>query len=152
MKNRNTVYLIVVMLGLFQSIGYLCHMPLMKKIGLLTVASPLPLVFGQVKGVETFASDFYLNYQNTQNQQCQVKITPKLYAKLKGPYQYRNVVGAAISYGPVLPKKIVQAVLHYHLVEPGTFAEIVSEPYLITPSIIVKTRTYGRKDVWVLKP
>lgn len=31
-----------------------------------------------------------------------VELTPELYSKIQGPYNRRNVYGAAISYGPAL--------------------------------------------------
>ena len=115
--------ILLVLLGLMQSIGYVMGNKTIKSLGLLTVASPLPIVFTQQKGfLETFALDFTLVYEE-QSLEKSIRITPELYAKLDKPYNYRNVLGAAISYGPILPEALVQSVLGYAFVEPATVSK-----------------------------
>ena len=40
-------------------------------------------------------------------------VTPEVYARLQGPYNRRNVYGAALSYGPVLPPELRDPVMRY---------------------------------------
>mgnify|MGYP001129739775 CR=1 FL=1 len=110
---RKYLYILVVFIGCVQIIGHVIGVKEVKAFGMLTSSSPLPIVFTEVKGVETFASDFYIEYLDENNKQVSKQITPEMYAKLKGPYNRRNVYGAAISYGPILDKKILNPVLEY---------------------------------------
>lgn len=115
---------LLVLVGLLQSAGYLLDNKTVKQLGLITVASPLPIVFTQQKGfLETFALDFTFVYEQN-NTTHEVHITPELYTKLDKPYNYRNVLGAAISYGPILPKPLVSSVLDYAFIEPGEFTRL----------------------------
>ncbi len=120
---RKILSVLLVLLGLMQSIGYMTGNKTIKHLGLLTVASPLPIVFTQQKGfLETFALDFTLVYKE-KGVEKSIQITPALYAKLDKPYNYRNVLGAAISYGPVLPEALVQSVLGYAFLEPAAVSK-----------------------------
>ncbi len=144
-------YIVVVLIGLLQIIGYLLSVKPIQNLGKVTASSPLPIVFTEVKGVETFASDFYLQFTSENGQQEKIKVTPEMYAKFKGPYNRRNIYGAAISYGPVLPEKIWQSVLGY-----GLCNDILSEELDLAVtkqdfSVVIETRTAGRNDVWNLK-
>ena len=115
---------LLVLLGLVQSVGHLMGNKTIKSIGLISVASPLPIVFTQQKGfLETFALDFVLVYEEDEVEK-KIKITPELYAKLDKPYNYRNVLGAAISYGPVLPKELVSSILDYAFIEPASVSKM----------------------------
>ncbi|MEE9437553.1 MAG: hypothetical protein V3V14_01050 [Saprospiraceae bacterium] len=122
-----------------------------KDIGILTCASPLPIVFTEVKGVETFASDFYIKYKSDSGENEKIKITPNLYSKIKGPYNRRNIYGAAISYGPVLPDKLWKSVLEYGLCNDVLKSEMQIPVTTTDFEIEISTRTLGRDDIWHLK-
>jgi hypothetical protein len=148
---RKIFYILIVLVGLLQPIGYLTNIKLIRSLGVVSASSPLPIVFTEVKGVETFASDFYLEWLNKHNQTELIRITPKLYSKLKGPYNRRNIFGAAIAYGPVLPEQIWGPVINY-----GLCKDILKNEFLIPVeksgfSVLIKTRTKGRSDQWRLK-
>ena len=117
---------------------------------MLSASSPLPIVFTEVKGVETFASDFYLSWKNEAAEQVELKITPALYSKFKGPYNRRNIYGAAISYGPVLPPQMWQQVLTYGLCNDILKNELEIPVTNDNFSILIKTRTNGKTDEWKL--
>jgi len=148
---RKALYILVVLIGSLQSIGYLTKVKVVRDFGVLTAASPLPLVFSEVKGVETFASDFYMQWVEEDGDSVKVKMTPELYSKIKGPYNRRNVFGAAIAYAPVLPEKVWEPILKYgicnEILDTELGIPIVKETY----STHIETRTTGRNDSWVLK-
>lgn len=105
-------------LGCIQMAGDLVGLPALKGLGLATVASPAPKVFTAQKGFETYANQFFIEYTNYQDQHTSIQITPEVYQKLKGPYNRKNIFGAATSYGPVLiknpiTKPMLISVLHY---------------------------------------
>lgn len=147
MRGRTLVYSALIALGFVQIMGYLIHSPALRGIGMMTASSPLPLVFTDVKGIETFASKFVLRYGTNLSEQ--VEITPKVYAKFSGPYNRRNVYGAAFAYGPLLPERLRRQVLQYALCK----AEILKEMEVVQSpvshaNLTIATKTEGRTDIW----
>jgi len=142
----------LVALGLLQALGYLTQQRWLKGIGQVSVAAPLPIVFTQQKGMETFAANFYLDYETQEGEKKRVLITPALYSQFSAPYNYRNVLGAAISYGPIMPDEVWQSVLYFSFQEPGKLAKSLGlKPPLKNASIFIQTRTQGRRNTWTLK-
>jgi len=146
MKSKNMLNILailLVMVGLLQSFGHVTGSKTVKQLGMLTVASPLPIVFTEQKGfLETFASEFTLVYSKNGEEQ-RVKITPELYAKLDKPYNYRNVLGAAISYGPILPKPLVESVLSYAFISPAPLSKVLGIGNLSHAYIELRSKTKG---------
>jgi hypothetical protein len=89
-------------LGLLQMAGDVFHLPVLKGIGAATGASPAPKVFSSVRGIETFSTRFYIEWTDSVGNFHSWEVTPELYARLRGPYNRRNVYGALLAYGPVL--------------------------------------------------
>lgn len=148
---RKILCYIIVVIGLLQTIGYVSKIKIIRSIGVITSASPLPIVFTEVKGVETFASDFYFRWDGENKVKEEIKITPALYSKLKGPYNRRNIFGAAIAYGPVLPKDTWDPILNYGLCNNILTDELKIPIDKESFSLYIKTRTKGRSDEWTLK-
>lgn len=114
-----------------------------------SASAPLPIVFTEVKGVETFASNFYVSFETSDGANDTVQITPALYSELNGPYNRRNVYGAAISYAPVLPDSLRTSVLEHGLCK-GTLLEELGIPGdARNVTIIIQTRTDGRNQEWI---
>ena len=148
---RKALYITVILIGFLQTIGHVSGIKVIKNLGVVTAASPLPIVFTEVKGVETFASDFYIQWSTDQGELKKIQITPAIYSKLKGPYNRRNIFGAAIAYGPVLPENIWKPILSY-----GICNEILQEELEIpfnkeNCTIEIQTRTKSKTDHWTLK-
>ena len=97
---RAAAFLLV--LGLLQMAGDLLRLPALKGIGAATAASPAPKVFSAVRGLETYSTRFTIEWTDRGGASHRLLLTPELYARLKGPYNRRNVYGAVVSYGPVL--------------------------------------------------
>lgn len=100
MKHRAAVFLLV--LGSLTMVGDLTGLDALQGFGSATTASPAPKVFSAVKGYETYSTRFHLEWSDVQGREHSVELTPQLYARLAGPYNRRNVFGAAVAYGPVL--------------------------------------------------
>lgn len=148
---RKIIYSIIVAIGLLQPLGYLTKVEDFRNLGVLSSASPLPIVFTEVKGVEAFAADFYLIWTDESNNIQEVKMTPALYAKLKGPYNRRNTYGAAIAGAPILPEKIWKPILRYGLCENVLENELGLSIDKESFELLIKTRTKDRTDEWKLK-
>ena len=100
LKNKGAVLLLV--LGLAQMTGDLTGIGPLKGVGAATAASPAPKVFSAVEGYETYSTRFILEWTDTEGSSQELVLTPEVYSGLEGPYNRRNVYGAALAYGPVL--------------------------------------------------
>ena len=114
MKRVSVVFLLVVGLSqmtgdAIRMIGESLDVPMVQKvgsgvkgIGAATLAAPAPKVFSAVRGLESYSTRFFLEWTNRRGVEHSLEITSEIYAKLQGPYNRRNVYGAALAYGPVL--------------------------------------------------
>lgn len=149
LKLRNILYLLLIFLGLLQSFGHIFQSISFKGIGAASVASPLPIVFTRVRGVETFASEFSVDYLTKDSVQHRLEITPEVYSRLSGPYNRRNVYGAAFAYGPLMPFELRHRVYHFGLCSPGTLLKDFGINEKISEATIhIKSKTAGSDDEW----
>lgn len=102
-------------LGLFQMAGDLLRFPFLKNLGAATSASPAPKVFCAVNGYEAYATRFTLEWVDRDGELQSRPLTADAIERLRGPYNRRNVYGAALAYGPVLPGSLLESVLKYGL-------------------------------------
>lgn len=103
----------LLLVGLMQMVGDLTGITALKGIGAATAASPAPKVFSAVNGLETFSTRFYLEWTDLKGVSHTLELTPQIYARMRGPYKRRNVYGAVLAYGPVLPPLLRDPVLRY---------------------------------------
>lgn len=152
-RRANCLALVLLALGSIQMIGYAAGSRVLRGLGAATVMSPLPKVFSDVDGLETFASAFSLQYQSVDGTQHSVAITPELYGRLAGPYNRRNTYGAALSYAPRLPQPLWESVFCYGLAPNGRLrAELGLKPDDSDIQVTIRTLTQGRDDTWILAP
>jgi hypothetical protein len=150
---RNRVGLALGLIGCLQMAGYISGSVALRGIGAATAMSPLPKVFSDVDGLETFASEFTLHYRDASGTVTETLITPELYGRLGGPYNRRNVYGAALSYAPRLPAALWEAVYCHGLAPEGALrSELGLGAGVTDVSVTIRTRTRGRNDVWTLEP
>lgn len=151
MSKRDKLAIALLALGLLQMAGYLTGSRALRGLGAATVASPLPIVFSDVKGLETFASEFTLKVSRVAQISEHIPVTPELYAKFGGPYNRRNVYGAAISYGPRLPEPLWRSVLGYGFCANGPLAKGLGlGEGLREVTVEIETKTEGRVGIWNL--
>jgi hypothetical protein len=149
---RNRAALAICVVGCLQMTGYVTGSITLRGIGAATAASPLPKVFSDVDGLETFASEFTLHYREPGGTLLDTAITPELYGRLTGPYNRRNVYGAALSYAPRLPRELWEPVFCYGLAPDGPLrAELGLSSAVSDIAVTIRTRTRGRSDAWTLK-
>lgn len=91
-----------------------------KAVGAATTASPAPKVFSAVCGLETYSTRFALEWRDRQGVGHSLELTPEVYDRIRGPYNRRNVYGAALAYGPVLAtsdrtRPMFRSVINYAL-------------------------------------
>jgi hypothetical protein len=107
------------LLGSTQMAGDLLGVLPLKGLAAATCASPAPKVFSAVRGFETYSTRFFLEWTERGGVNQSVPITSALTARFEGPYNRRNVYGAALAYGPVLPDELRSPVMRYALCEPA---------------------------------
>jgi len=91
----------LVAVGTLQMIGDISGSSTLFGLGLATAASPAPKVFTSRDQLEGFSANYVLTWEENGNTQ-EVPLDAEVYAHLKGPYNRRNVYGAALAGGPVL--------------------------------------------------
>ena len=104
--NARLAAVLLTLLGLAQMAGDLLQVDALKGVAAATGASPAPKVFSAVRGLETYSTRFYL---------AGVEMTPEIYSRMRGPYNRRNVYGAALAYAPVLSASLRDPVMRYAL-------------------------------------
>lgn len=100
---------LVFVIGMMSMIGFMFEFPALRAIGFMTGASPLPLVFSAYNGKETFSNNFTLvvetsgtvnnDYIPSVMKTYNFNFDNKLYSKLEGPYNRKNMYGAMFSHG-----------------------------------------------------
>jgi hypothetical protein len=125
--------------GLLQMTGDLLGIRLLRGIGAATSASPAPKVFSAVRGFETYSTRFFIVWKDHRGIDHEAELTPELYARLRGPYNRRNVYGAALAYGPVLPAELRDPVMKYALCgEAPILRELGIDPTQIEGPVSVR--------------
>lgn len=110
----------LLLFGFFQMSGDLLQIPPLKGVGAAWLVSPAPKVFSSVKGLETYSTQTILEWTDRTGSLQSIEFTPQNYSKILGPYNRRNIYGAALAYGPVFVederlKPILQSVVEYAL-------------------------------------
>lgn len=146
MSWRNFAATALLMFGLTQMAGDLCGNRLLKGIGAASVIAPSPKVFCDIHGFEPFASTFVVTV--TDQETISIPITPEVYRHLGGPYNRRNVYGAAIAGAPILPEPIRQDVLAYAFAPAGPLGRELHVTERSRVTLAVRTNTRGRDDTW----
>ncbi len=116
----NRAALLLLLLGCSQMAGELLGLPRLRGLAAATAASPAPRVFSSARGLETYSTRFFLEWTSQSGTTHTLRLGPEIYARLEGPYNRRNVYGAALAYGPVLvsepaTKPLFEAVVRYGL-------------------------------------
>ena len=92
---------VLLVVALAQMAGDVAGVPALKGLAAATAASPAPKVFSSVRGLETYSTRFFLELEDAAGEVERRELTPEVAARLRGPYNRRNVWGAALAYGPV---------------------------------------------------
>jgi len=146
----NLAALALCALGTLQIVGGVLDWTPLRGVAAAWGFAPYPKVFSDVRGLETFASSFTLQWQ-AGGRDVSLPITPELYAKLRGPYNRRNVYGAALAYAPRLPAEQWQAVYCYGLRSGGPLRRELGVPDdAVHFRVRIDTRTRGRSEAWTL--
>jgi hypothetical protein len=155
MKPRSVlVFTFLVGLGSVQMAADVAGMPRLKALAAATQVSPAMKVFTAQERYETHAARFTLNWQGTDGGIRELPLTPEVYRHVRGPYNRRNVYGAALAYGPVLRTRpetlrMQQSVMRYAFCSPGILRRELALP-AETPNLrarVTPVRPVERPDL-----
>ena len=165
-KIRTALIIALIAVGSLQCIGWVIGNKSIQGLGFMTAASPLPLVFTEVRGVETFAQDFSVTLTFDDDTKTNLDITPEVYSRLGGAYNRRNTYGVAFSYGPTFGigksleeqkldsgLQMTDSVIRYGFCDGGplitSFAQKQSETELVRVTLHTRSRTAGSDSTWL---
>ena len=148
---RNAIALAIGAIASLQMVGDATGNRSLRGIGAATTIAPFTKVFSDVDGYEPFASEFTLSYRDADGTMIETGITPALASRFGGPYNRRNMYGAALTYAPRLPQSLWQPVFCHGLVT-GPLRQELGLDHATDISVTIRTRTRGRHDVWRLEP
>ncbi len=150
---RNRAGLALFVLALVQIVGDVAGWRPLVGLGAAWGISPRPKVFSDVDGLEPFSSTFAFVWRDENGEAKRMEITPEVYSRLAGPYNRRNVYGAALSYAPRLPEELWRPVYCYGLASDGPLRRELRLPERTDGlATEIVTRTRGRNDRWLLRP
>lgn len=86
--------------------------------GKAMLASPAPKVFCRMGPLEPFAYRHRVEVERG-GVTSSFALDRERYGSLPGPYALRNVYGAALVFGPLLPERTTEGVLRHGVCEPG---------------------------------
>lgn len=134
MKARNAlVFGFLVGLGSLQIAADALGMPRLKSFAAALQVSPAMKVFTAHDGYETHAARFALRWKDGSGAAHELMLDPHSYANVGGPYNRRNVYGAAFAYGPLLRSDarlapMQASVMRYALCSPGSLRGALGIP------------------------
>ncbi len=115
----NRLAIIFLALGLTRMTGYFLDSKILQGIGAASGIAPFTKVFSETDGYEAFTASFCLRGRTAEGGVQEIALTPERYARLRGPYQRRNVYGAALVFAPRLPERLRES-LHARALLPGS--------------------------------
>lgn len=143
--------MLLLALGCLSMLGAILQSDAIKGIGIMSGASPLPLVFSKFKGVENFSSDYYMEVLYQDGTAEKFKVTADIYDRANGPYNRRNPYGAVLAYGPMLTKPheliLRDEIMQYASCGEGSFMREIG---LLKPissiNVLVKSKTIAKPE------
>ncbi len=128
-----SILVLLVALGTLQMFAEVLAMPRLKAVFAATQVSPAMKVFTAHQGYETHAARFAIAWIDADGVAQRLAVDPEIYCNVQGPYNRRNVYGAALAYGPLLradPKlrPMQESVMHYAFCSPGALRSDLGIP------------------------
>ena len=140
MKITTVLTLLIGVLGSLQIIGHATGSRTLRGLGLATGIAPYPKVFCEAEGYEPFAATFIITGTDAEGTPVAIPLTAERYSQLEGPYQRRNVYGAALAYAPRLPENLRDHLFSKVLGDDSLLSSELDLPPLTDPQITITAR------------
>lgn len=151
-RRRNVAAIALCLFASTAMVGDLLGSRIVKGLGAISAVAPFPKVFCEFEGMEGWACNFTLRF-DAAGERHEMPITPELYARLTGPYNRRNVYGAALAGGPKLPRSIWEPIFRHGFAENGPLHREFGLPSDATSiAVVVRSKTRGQSEEWLLQP
>lgn len=118
--------------GLLQIAGSLAGSPFLIALGVLSGAAPLPRVFGQQQGIETFARRARLEIETASGDTIELPVDRAFGGRLRGPTVRVAAYGHAALFAGLPGSEARRAVLGFGLCEPGVLVRELGLPGPVT--------------------
>ena len=139
----------VVGVGFLQMAGWIFGLNQIEMLGRLTGASPLPLVFNQVEGLEYWASGFDVHLKMENGTNRDFKITPALFSKVHGPHLLHMAYAMPFAFSPIAPAEFWEPPLRYGLCRPGKLAQDFEIQGVIrSVTLRISSQSGGKERHW----
>lgn len=153
-RPRRWPMIALVVVGSLQIVGWISGIKPLAALGFMTNAAPLPLVFSDFRGIEPFSSRYRIRFVRVDGTERVVDVTPDAYARLEGPYNFRNVFGAVFAFGPKLetPEETAmwESVMRWAFFNPGLVASTLGESTpLARVDVVQESRARGIPGTFV---
>ena len=134
------------MLALAQMAGDVLGVGWLRGAAAATAASPAPKVFTRVGRAEPFSGRFALVVYERRGRSQRIDLTPERYARLAGPYNRRNVFGAAIAAAPELvaeplTRRMFEQVASHALCGDAAVLRELASPVGAVESVVIERRS-----------
>ncbi|MCU0797278.1 MAG: hypothetical protein MUF31_15240 [Akkermansiaceae bacterium] len=127
-KRSNQLAILVLGVGLLQMLGHITGWKVLRGLGLASGISPYPKVFCAVEGYEGFTARFELEGIRDDGAVWRVPLDGERYARIRGPYNRRNVHGATLAFAPRLPGELREELLERALAPGSVLREELGVP------------------------
>ncbi|MCB9892871.1 MAG: sterol desaturase family protein [Planctomycetes bacterium] len=138
---RNIACALLLVVALSQMLFGLVHAEGARNAAASTAAAPYPKVFCDKDGYEAFAMNFELIGEDFAGETHVVEMTPDVYKQLRGPYNRRNVYGAALAFAPRMSTEQRDAVVEYAFHSNGGLRTELGMPPLHRLTIRITPKT-----------
>lgn len=152
MKNflRQTSYYFIIFIGLLQVFGFVIRNPHIEIMGRLTAASPMPIVFGQIDGLEYWASSYKLELIFKDGTSMTKSITPIDFAHMRGNHWVHMAYVIPLACAPISSDEFGTSTFRYGLCKGGPLAQDWEIPAELKEGYITITNnTVGEKKQWI---
>jgi hypothetical protein len=139
MKLPNTLAILVLIIGSTQMVGYLTGSRALRGIGLASGIAPYTKVFCEADGYEAFAARFRLEGTRPDQSLWSCALDPERYARIKGPYNRRNVHGATLAFAPRLPDDLRSSLISQALAADSDLRRELDIPSDLTDLRVIIT-------------
>jgi len=146
MKLRNTLAIVFLAIGSLQMTGYAVNSRILRGIGLASGISPFTKVFCAADGYEAFAASFRIEGDAPDGTVWGRELTPEWYSQLRGPYNRRNVYGAALAFAPRLGENLRREMMGKCLREESSLRQELHIPAELKNLRVIITPRVGEKN------
>jgi hypothetical protein len=151
MKIRKMLAMALTILGCFQLAGYVFKSRALRGIGFSFGASPYPIVFGTVGGVEGFNTQHSLRYQNINADLVELSLDQSRFREFQGSYLLKNVYAIFLAYPHMLKPEQVKQGANYLLCKENIFNDFGIKDYEKNARIESVRVVYGNEMKSVLQ-